>query len=52
MWLPSPQLTDLSKRLYDETEGLPFFLVEYLAVLAGGSGLEMSAGRCQAACGI
>jgi predicted ATPase/DNA-binding SARP family transcriptional activator len=33
---------DLGDRLYDETEGLPFFLVEYLAALARGSNLEMS----------
>jgi DNA-binding SARP family transcriptional activator len=37
------QLADLGKRLYDETEGLPFFLVEYLAALTGGSDPKMSA---------
>ncbi len=33
---------DLGDRLYDETEGLPFFLVEYLAALARGSHLVMN----------
>jgi predicted ATPase/DNA-binding SARP family transcriptional activator len=36
------QPADLAARLYVETEGLPFFLVEYLAALARGSDLERS----------
>jgi len=39
---PTSQPADLAARLYAETEGLPFFLVEYLAALARGSDLEKS----------
>lgn len=31
-----PRIAGLSSRLYEETEGLPYFLVEYLAALAQG----------------
>jgi predicted ATPase/DNA-binding SARP family transcriptional activator len=37
------RLAGLGKRLYDETEGLPFFLVEYLAALTAGGDPEMTA---------
>ncbi len=33
-----PGRPDLVARLYEETEGLPFFLVEYLAALSAGEG--------------
>lgn len=35
-----PNDAELSDRLYEETEGLPFFLVEYLAALDEGADLE------------
>ena len=34
------QDASLSDRLYEETEGLPYFVVEYLAALAGGADPE------------
>jgi DNA-binding SARP family transcriptional activator len=37
------QLAVLGKRLYDETEGLPFFLVEYLAALNRGGNRDLDA---------
>ncbi len=40
--VPASPPADLAARLYAETEGLPFFLVEYLAALARGSHLETS----------
>jgi DNA-binding SARP family transcriptional activator len=37
------QSDNLGERLYDETEGLPFFVVEYLAVLARDANLPRQA---------
>ncbi|HEU5440488.1 MAG TPA: AAA family ATPase [Ktedonobacterales bacterium] len=34
--LPSERLAQVAERLYQETDGLPFFVAEYLAALRGG----------------